>query len=75
VCDDLEFMLGKKTGAYWRICWGFVTPVLMLVILVYSVATMEPEKYNDQPFPTAAYGKIINRLYIFMKTLKSSHVV
>ncbi|GFG40221.1 hypothetical protein Cfor_09809, partial [Coptotermes formosanus] len=56
VCDDLEFMLGKKTGAYWRICWGFVTPVLMLVILVYSVATMEPEKYNDQPFPTAAYA-------------------
>jgi len=55
ICDDLEFMLGKKMGIYWRICWGFVTPVLMIVILIYSLATMEPEEYNDQPFPTGAY--------------------
>jgi solute carrier family 6 amino acid transporter-like protein 5/7/9/14 len=50
-------MLSKKMGIYWRLCWGVVTPVLMLVILVYSMATMKPETYHDEPFPTSAYGK------------------
>ncbi|XP_021912916.1 sodium-dependent nutrient amino acid transporter 1-like isoform X1 [Zootermopsis nevadensis] len=56
LAEDLEFMLGKKLGIYWRLCWGFITPVLMLVILVYSIAIMQPETYHDEPFPTSAYG-------------------
>lgn len=56
LCNDLEFMLGKKTGFYWRMCWGFVTPVLMIVILVYSMVTMKPEEYNNKPFPTGVYA-------------------
>jgi solute carrier family 6 amino acid transporter-like protein 5/7/9/14 len=50
-------MLGKKIGTYWRLCWGFITPVLMLIILVYSVAIMQPETYHDEPFPSSVYGK------------------
>lgn len=56
LCNDLEFMLGKKMGIYWRLCWGAVTPVLMLVILVYSMVIMKPETYHDEPFPTSAYA-------------------
>jgi len=56
LCDDVEFMLERKTGIYWRICWGFVTPVLMIVILLYSLVTMQPETYNDEPFPAGAYA-------------------
>jgi solute carrier family 6 amino acid transporter-like protein 5/7/9/14 len=53
-------MLKKKMGIYWRFCWGGITPVLMLVILVYSMAIMKPETYHDEPFPTSAYGKMDN---------------
>jgi solute carrier family 6 amino acid transporter-like protein 5/7/9/14 len=55
LCDDVEFMLERKTGIYWRICWGFVTPVLMIAILLYSLITMQPETYNNELFPTGAY--------------------
>jgi solute carrier family 6 amino acid transporter-like protein 5/7/9/14 len=56
-CNDVEFMVGRKLSAYWRLCWGIITPILMIVILVYAMATMKPETYQDKPFPASAYGK------------------
>ncbi|KAJ4442665.1 hypothetical protein ANN_04254, partial [Periplaneta americana] len=55
-CNDVEFMVGRKVGPYWRICWGIVTPVLMIVILIYAMVIMEPEKYHGSLFPTSAYA-------------------
>lgn len=50
-CNDVEFMLDRRPSAYWKICWGFVTPVLMMIIFVYSMITMEPLKYNNMDYP------------------------
>jgi solute carrier family 6 amino acid transporter-like protein 5/7/9/14 len=50
-------MVGRKLSAYWRLCWGIVTPVLMIVILAYAITTMKPETYQGKFFPTSAYGK------------------
>jgi solute carrier family 6 amino acid transporter-like protein 5/7/9/14 len=61
-CSDVEFMAGRKLSPYWRLCWGIITPVLMIAILLYSVATMEPETYQDKPFPTSAYGMCVRIL-------------
>ncbi|XP_033160463.1 sodium-dependent nutrient amino acid transporter 1 isoform X1 [Drosophila mauritiana] len=44
-------MLNIKTSNYYRICWSIVTPLVMLVILVYSLLTMRPLSYNGQEFP------------------------
>ena len=32
--EDIEMMIGKKSWwfwLYWRVCWFFVTPVLLIV--------------------------------------------
>lgn len=57
VCRDIEFMLKIKLNWYWKICWGLVVPVVLSVILVYSLATAEPLKHNGVTFPAAAIGK------------------
>ncbi|XP_064553958.1 sodium-dependent nutrient amino acid transporter 1 isoform X1 [Drosophila montana] len=56
LCKDIEFMLGRKVGLYWRLCWGIFTPLIMTVILIYFYATYEPLTYNKQPYPAWAYG-------------------
>lgn len=56
-CRDVEFMLNMKIGWYWRICWGYVMPVGLTVILIYSLVTDEGLTYNAKPFPTIALGK------------------
>ncbi|XP_076240656.1 sodium-dependent nutrient amino acid transporter 1 [Calliopsis andreniformis] len=54
--NDLEFMLGKKPSCYWRFCWTFITPILMIIILLYTVATYQPPTYDELKFPAYAYG-------------------
>lgn len=59
ICKDTEFMLGIKTSWYWRICWGVVTPLMMISILIYQIIKYEPLTYNGIPYPTMYYCKCI----------------
>lgn len=53
-CKDIEFMLGFRPNIYWRTCWRFITPVLMSVILLYTLITLEPIKDGDNEYPSIA---------------------
>lgn len=53
-CDDIEFMCNRRVSLYWRMCWSFFTPVMMIIIFIYSMATIEPIKYSEIYFPEAA---------------------
>ncbi|KAH8339693.1 hypothetical protein KR074_009026, partial [Drosophila pseudoananassae] len=52
-CDDIEFMCNRRVSLYWRMCWSFFTPVMMIVIFIYSMATIEPIQYSELYFPEA----------------------
>lgn len=52
-CRDIEFMLGRRTGIYWRFCWKFVTPTIMISIFVYFVLTWKPITYHDLEYSTS----------------------
>lgn len=56
-CGDIEFMLNKKTGLYWRICWGFVTPAIMIGILVHFIRTWQPITYQGYEYDPAMHSK------------------
>lgn len=53
-CLDLEFMTGRRVTLYWRFCWGFLTPVFMIVIFLYSMVNLESPKYSNLDFPPSA---------------------
>ncbi|XP_020807462.1 sodium-dependent nutrient amino acid transporter 1 [Drosophila serrata] len=53
-CDDIEFMCNRRVSLYWRMCWSFFTPVMMIIIFIYSMATIEPIKYSEIYFPEPA---------------------
>ncbi|XP_055596970.1 sodium-dependent nutrient amino acid transporter 1-like [Uranotaenia lowii] len=44
VCKDIEFMLGIKTSLFWRICWGILTPLVVTIILLFSIINYEAKK-------------------------------
>ncbi|XP_017007143.2 sodium-dependent nutrient amino acid transporter 1 isoform X2 [Drosophila takahashii] len=56
LCKDIEFMLNRKVGLYWRLCWSIITPLIMTVILIYFYATYEPLTYNNIIYPNWAYS-------------------
>ncbi|XP_072534964.1 sodium-dependent dopamine transporter [Salminus brasiliensis] len=52
--DDIQEMIGKRPGLYWRLCWKFVSPCFLLFMVVVSFATFNPPKYGSYYFPTWA---------------------
>ncbi|XP_044161506.1 sodium- and chloride-dependent neutral and basic amino acid transporter B(0+)-like [Bufo gargarizans] len=51
---DIEMMIGKKHWIFWlwwKACWYFVSPVLLAVILVWSLVTFEAPKNNGVDYP------------------------
>lgn len=54
VCKDANMMINQKTSWYWRSCWGVITPLIMLVILIYTYVSYVPLDYKDIPYPAWA---------------------
>ncbi|XP_058118802.1 sodium-dependent nutrient amino acid transporter 1-like [Anopheles ziemanni] len=45
---DIQFMLNRRTGFLWRLCWRFVTPILLIVVLVIGlVKSQRPAGIDD----------------------------
>lgn len=53
-CWDLEFMLNRKVGAFWRISWFIITPLLMLVIFIYNMAVLKNPTFITKDYPTSS---------------------
>lgn len=54
--DDVEYMLKNRPSAYWRICWAIVVPLLLAVILIYTIVTLRPLTYSNISYPDSAHG-------------------
>ncbi|CAL1540559.1 unnamed protein product [Lymnaea stagnalis] len=54
--DDIELMLGKRPSRLWSISWSFVTPIALLIILIFTWVDFHPTSYGDYMFPVWAEG-------------------
>lgn len=53
-------MLGFGLGLYWKLTWGIIVPVALLVIFIYSMAFPDELVTDDgKPLPPAAMGMTI----------------
>ncbi|XP_056347561.1 sodium- and chloride-dependent neutral and basic amino acid transporter B(0+) isoform X1 [Oenanthe melanoleuca] len=52
--EDIEMMIGKKSCMFWmwwRVCWFFVTPALLMAILIWSLITFSRPTYGSVSYP------------------------
>ncbi|XP_026825947.1 sodium-dependent nutrient amino acid transporter 1-like isoform X1 [Ooceraea biroi] len=54
--NDIEFMLKRRLSIFWRLCWSIVTPGIILIIFLYTIADLKPLKYHDTFYPDSAYA-------------------
>lgn len=58
-------MLGLKSSIYWRMCWGIITPFMMIAVCFYSLITTEELLFGGTyEYPQSAYSK-----WLFLKYL------
>ncbi|XP_047463153.1 sodium- and chloride-dependent GABA transporter ine [Mugil cephalus] len=53
---NLEEMTGKTANIFFKACWLVVAPILVTVILIFSIIQFKPARYEDYVFPTWAQG-------------------
>uniref|UniRef100_A0A3B4XC95 Transporter n=1 Tax=Seriola lalandi dorsalis TaxID=1841481 RepID=A0A3B4XC95_SERLL len=59
--EDMEFMIGHKPSIFWQVSWRFISPLIILVILVFYLVTQAQEELtylvwdpNSEGFPSLA---------------------
>ncbi|XP_063970678.1 sodium- and chloride-dependent glycine transporter 1-like isoform X1 [Lytechinus pictus] len=45
--DNIEAMLGFRPNIYWKACWKYISPVFLLVVIIFSLVMYEPSKYGS----------------------------
>ena len=57
--ENIKEMLGFKINAWFTFCWKYMSPAVTLGILVFSIVTFKPVKYNavyEYPWWAIAFG-------------------
>lgn len=62
LCRDTEFMSGRNPGLYWRLCWGIISPAILITVLLYTFASYKPLTYQGKMYPDTAYGMNLHSL-------------
>jgi len=57
ICNDVKFMIGHHVTLYWRLCWAFITPCLLIIIFIYYMATLKTPTYSGWEYPESAISK------------------
>ncbi|XP_069372749.1 sodium-dependent neutral amino acid transporter B(0)AT1-like [Paralichthys olivaceus] len=59
--EDLEFMIGYKPSIFWQVSWRFISPLIILVILVFYLVIEAQDELtylvwdpSSKEFPTLA---------------------
>ncbi|XP_074653770.1 sodium- and chloride-dependent glycine transporter 1-like [Tubulanus polymorphus] len=53
---DIKLMLGKSPFVLWKVCWCFLTPVALLIFLLYSYINLKAPTYGGYSYPGWAVG-------------------
>jgi len=53
---DIELMIGHRPCIWWKICWRFITPAIILFVLLFSIVVHTPVSYGEYQYPGWAVG-------------------
>ncbi|KAM9340286.1 sodium-dependent neutral amino acid transporter B(0)AT1-like [Symphorus nematophorus] len=79
--EDLKFMIGRKPSIFWQISWRIISPLIVLVILVFYLVTQAQQELtylvwdpNSEDFPSLAsvpYPAWINAVIFLLAGIPS----
>ncbi|KAI1902894.1 hypothetical protein AGOR_G00021010 [Albula goreensis] len=54
--QNIEEMTGKKPNIFFVACWTVISPVIVLIILVFTIIQFKPARYESYVYPPWAQG-------------------
>ncbi|XP_030848361.1 LOW QUALITY PROTEIN: sodium-dependent dopamine transporter-like [Strongylocentrotus purpuratus] len=77
ISRDIEEMCGYKPGFYWRFCWMFLSPVMIIFIIGFGLANYKPFTLDDYDYPewAVAVGWLISCTSISMIPIVAAYQI
>ncbi|XP_062874365.1 sodium- and chloride-dependent GABA transporter ine [Trichomycterus rosablanca] len=78
ICLMVESMTGKRPNLYFRVCWQFISPMLVLGILISSIIQYTPARYGKSysyPLWAEVLGWFISLISIIWIPLGAIHEI
>ncbi|XP_076853954.1 sodium- and chloride-dependent GABA transporter 1 isoform X2 [Brachyhypopomus gauderio] len=78
ICVMVENMLGRTPNLYFRVCWMFLSPLLVLGILISSIVQYTPARYGKSytyPQWAEGIGWLISLISIVWIPLGAAHEI
>ncbi|XP_047240484.1 sodium-dependent neutral amino acid transporter B(0)AT1-like [Girardinichthys multiradiatus] len=70
---DLEFMIGHKPNIFWQAAWRVISPLIMIIILIFYFVTQVTKKFTylvwdqkSENFPTLAERSYPSWVYVII---------
>ncbi|XP_071848905.1 sodium-dependent dopamine transporter-like isoform X3 [Apostichopus japonicus] len=62
ISRNIEEMIGSRPAFFWRICWLFICPTMIIVILTFGLMNFKNLKLDDYTYPdwSMALGWLIS---------------
>ncbi|XP_071510015.1 sodium-dependent serotonin transporter-like [Diadema antillarum] len=54
--NDVRTILGYTPSLYWQLCWRFLSPAMLLFIVVFGIVNSGPLTFAGKPYPPWANG-------------------
>ncbi|XP_064634023.1 sodium- and chloride-dependent glycine transporter 1-like [Lineus longissimus] len=54
--EDIEMMLGKKPNIYWKACWMVISPLVIVVTIIFNCVLYKPPSLDGYSYPAWADG-------------------
>ncbi|XP_055892033.1 sodium- and chloride-dependent glycine transporter 2-like isoform X2 [Biomphalaria glabrata] len=52
--DDIQLMMGRRPPYLFNVLWRYITPVLLLILLIASLLTYEPPTFKEYHYTSGA---------------------
>ncbi|XP_071175992.1 sodium-dependent noradrenaline transporter-like [Mytilus edulis] len=72
-CTDIHQMTGHRPGLYWRLCWKFISPTFLMIIVISSFLHFQPLIYKGS-LGTYTYPNYANMIGWTISGLSMSFV-
>jgi len=56
VSKDIALMLGHEPCWFWKLCWGLISPIFLVVVFILAIVDWsDPQYSNVVPYPWWAH--------------------
>jgi len=77
-CMDIQLMIKKEVSVYWRLCWQFISPTLLSIVLFATIFQWKRSELDGVMFPqwtNAVAAVLIVISIIFIPAMAVHHCV